>query len=64
MYIQLAVPEQHYLKVVQYLGSLEADEDVDINEVEKDIGLQRTPKGRIKANSRPQRSGRRMSCPS
>ena len=52
-YIQLAVPERHYLKVVQYLGSLEAGDDVDTNEVEKDVGLQRTPKGRIKANSRP-----------
>jgi hypothetical protein len=52
-YIQLAVPERHYLKVVQYLGRLEAGEDVYADGVEKDIGLQKTPKGRIKANSRP-----------
>jgi hypothetical protein len=51
-YIQLAIPERHYLKVVRYLGRLDAGEDVD-TESEKDIGIRMTPNGRIKANSRP-----------
>jgi hypothetical protein len=53
LYIQLAVPERHYLKVVQYLGSLEAGEDVDAGKAENDVGIRLTPNGRIKANSRP-----------
>ena len=52
-YIQLAIPERHYLKVVQFLGRLDAGENSDAPETDKDVGLKKTPKGRIKANSRP-----------
>ncbi len=52
-YIQLAIPERHYLKVVRYLGRLDSGEDVDALEVDKDVGIKLTPKGKIKANSRP-----------
>ena len=52
-YIQLAIPERHYLKVVQFLGRLDAGEGGDTPEADKDVGLRMTPKGRVKANSRP-----------
>lgn len=52
-YIQLAIPERHYLKVVRYLGRLDAGEDVAADETEKDVGIRLTPNGRIKAASRP-----------
>lgn len=48
-YIQLAVPERHYLEVIQYLARLDADENGDT----KEVGIKMTPKGRIKASSRP-----------
>src|ERR1700685_3344494 len=52
-YIQLAIPERHYLKVVQFLGGLEAADIGDTTEPDKDVGLRMTPNGRVKANSRP-----------
>jgi hypothetical protein len=52
-YIQLAVPERHYLKVVQFLGGLDAAGGGDSHEEDKVVGFQTTPSGRIKAASRP-----------
>jgi hypothetical protein len=52
-YIQLAIPERHYLDVVRFLGRLDAGENGDTNEAEKDVGIRMTPYGRIKGASRP-----------
>src|ERR1700722_8788777 len=52
-YIQLAIPERHYLKVVQFLGRLDAEENGDTYEADMGEGIKMTPKGRIKTASRP-----------
>jgi len=52
-YIQLAIPERHYLKVVQFLGRLDAGESGDTPIADKDVGFKMTPTGKIRANSRP-----------
>ena len=52
-YIQLAIPERHYLKVVQFLGRLDSGESGDPRQAVTDAELEKTPHGRIKVSSRP-----------
>jgi hypothetical protein len=52
-YLQLAVPERHYLTVLHFLARLDASEKGQDSGTNLLGGLKTTPSGRVKVSSRP-----------